>query len=186
VREETPEMSLNSNESSVTMMQFGNNSAFAVAASIFRQRQTIRWFLFSFLIVFTALQAGQCQTVMPNFAIVGQKGESVGKLWNTNRDDHIFPKQVAVDFNDRGIIYGFVCEYWWDQDVFTEIKGTLEKRTGALQKSRSEGYFVWRDEDQKLAISLFHDRESNTIKLIAVSTDAAIRGKSDKGNESAK
>lgn len=186
MREETPKVSLNSNESSFTMKRFGNNSAFAVAASIFRQLQTIRWFLFSCLIVFTASQAGQSQTVMPNFAVVGQKGESLGKLWNTNRDDHIFPKQVAVDFNDRGIIYGFVCEYWWDQDVFMEIKGILEKRTGAQQKSRSERYFAWRDEDQKLVISLFHDRESNTIKLIAVSIDAAIRGKSDKGNESTK
>lgn len=186
MREETPKVSLNSNESSFTMKRFGNNSAFAVGACIIRQRQTIRWFLFSCLIVLTASQPGQCQTVMPNFAVVGQKGESVGKLWNTNRDDHIFPKQMAVDFNDGGIVYGFVCEYWWDQDVFAEIKRTLEKRTGAQQKSRSERYFVWRDEDQKLAISLFHDRESNTIKLIAVSTDTAIRGKSDKGNESGK
>ena len=186
MRGKTPEVSVNSNELSFTMKRFGNKTAFAVAASIFRQWQTIRWFLLSCWVVFTASHAGQCQTVMPNFAVIGQRGESVGKLWNPNQDNHIFPKQMAVDFNDRGIIYGFVCEYWWDQDVFTEIKGILEQRTGAQLKSRNERFLAWRDEDQKLAISLFHDRESNTIKLIAVSTDAAIRGKSDKGNENAK
>lgn len=124
---------------------------------------------------------------MPNFAVVGQKGEDVGKLWKTNADEHVFPKQIAVDFNEQGVVYGFVCEYRWSQIALTEIKGKLEKSIKAKQKSQSESYFVWRDESRKLAISLFHDKESDTIKLIAVSTDALIRGKSGvKANENAK
>lgn len=141
---------------------------------------------FCIVVVFVA-QPVRSEVVMPNFDIVGQKGEHVGELWKNNATNHVLPKQLAVDFTNQGVVYGFVCEYWWNQNVFDEIKAKLENSIKAKQKAPSKNYFVWRAEDQKLAISLFLDKESNTIKLIAVSTDATIRGKSTvKANEKAK
>ena len=143
------------------------------------------FFVCLFLVV--ACKCGRCQVALPNFGIVGQKGEEVGKLWQRARDERILPKQIAIDFNDQGVIYGFVCEYWPSQDVLAQIKGKIQKIINSKQESPNKGYFVWRDENRKLAISLFLDHESNTVKLIAVSTDATIRGKSEaKGAESTK
>lgn len=137
------------------------------------------------LLVIAPSDCGRCQVILPNFGIIGQKGDEVGKLWQRAGDEGILPKQIAIDFSDQGVIYGFVCEYWPSQDVLAQLKGKIQKLTNSEQKSPNQGYSVWRDENRKLAISLFLDDESNTVKLIAVSTDDAIRGTSKtKGTKS--
>lgn len=149
----------------------------SIVISLFqRAKRGFLWFVC--LMALTVAQSGRGQLVMPDFAVVGKKGGEIGKLWSTNATDHLFPQQIAVDFNGQGIVYGFVCEYRWSPDVFQEITGKIEKSGNPEQKARRGGYFAWRDENRKLAISLFRDQESDTIKLIVVSTDASIRGKS--------
>lgn len=181
------EMSINaqSDYQPCNMKRFDANCALRGKAR-WQSRCSVLLPLLCFLL-FAPFQHGQCEVVLPNFGIVGQDGEKVAKLFGKPPGEHVLPKQIAVDFNEQGVIYGFVCEYWSSQDVLVQIKDKIEKITNGKQRSPSKDYFVWRDEGRKLAISLFVDKESNTIKLIAVSTDAKIRGKPDtKATEKAK
>jgi len=111
---------------------------------------------------------------MPNFAIIGRNWGEIGELWRKG-SVHAFPKQMSIDYNDRGVIYGFVCEYRWNQKDFDELRDRIQKTVRGEQKVASSEFLAWRDEEQKLTVTLFRDRDAKLIRVTAISIDTTVR-----------
>jgi len=111
---------------------------------------------------------------MPDFAIIGQRWGRIMPPAN-EASFKVFPKQVAIDYNSNGIIYGFVYEYRIGSELFADLKAEIQKTIQVEPKMVSSKMAVWRNENRKLTITLTLSQEENNIKVVAVSIDKEIR-----------
>jgi len=128
------------------------------------------------LLVFTlALDAHSSpDVVLLDFKIVGRKWDFSG-LNGKDKPNGVFPRQVSLDFNSDGIVYGFVCEYKESDEIFSVLNTNIQNHLGGEPKVSKGGFIAWRDEKLKLTISLFRDRDTKAIKVAVVSVDKSVR-----------
>lgn len=128
------------------------------------------------LLVFTLILDARSSpdVVLLDFKTAGRKWDFLG-LNGNEKSNGVFPRQVLMDINSDGIVYGFVCEYKESDEIFGVLKTNIQNLLGGEPKLSNEGFTAWRDEKLKLTISLFRDRDTKAIKVAVVSVDKSVR-----------
>jgi hypothetical protein len=135
-------------------------------------RRLCVWFLSVNCLI--AVSFDNAEVALPDFGILGRKWDSAGSLWKKG-DVAVFPRQLAIDFNDRGTIYGLVCDYGDNHEIFDKLKTKVQQELQTKPKIAKRDIYSWRNEDQKVTVTLFRERGSKIVKLSAVSIDSAVR-----------
>lgn len=115
---------------------------------------------------------------LPNFAILGTRLDAQQSLWqNSNASTH--PKQIAIDYNSKGIVYGFACEYQVAEstNLFSKLQAAVNDQVKVTPKISQTNFVFWRNEDRKFAVQLFPEEDGKSIRLVVVSVDKQIRSK---------
>jgi hypothetical protein len=111
---------------------------------------------------------------LPDFSIIGKRWGQVAQATNKELPT-VFPKQVTIDYNADGVIYGLAHEYRDSEKLFDKLKTEIQKTIQIQPKMASTNMVAWRNEAQKLTVTLTLDKETKSIKVIAVSVDKNIR-----------
>jgi hypothetical protein len=127
-------------------------------------------------VLFFALVETTCAgtVALPDFSVIGQRWGQAAKASN-NESPEVFPKQVTIDYNANGVIYGLAYEYKDSKEAFDELKAEIQKTIRVEPIMYTANMVAWRNEDRKLTITLTLDKETKSIKVIAVSIDKNIR-----------
>lgn len=111
---------------------------------------------------------------LPDFSVIGQRWGQATKV-SKKESPGVFPKQVTIDYNANGVIYGLAYEYRDSKEAFGELKAEIQKTIRVEPIMYTANMVAWRNEDRKLTITLTLDKETKSIKVIAVSIDKNIR-----------
>lgn len=111
---------------------------------------------------------------LPDFSVIGQRWGQAAKA-SSKESPEVFPKQVTTDYNADGVIYGLAYEYRGSKEAFGELKAEIQKTIRVEPIMYTANMVAWRNEDRKLTITLTLDKETKSIRVIAVSIDKNIR-----------
>ena len=115
---------------------------------------------------------------LPNFAILGTRLDAQQSLWQSSNTS-AYPKQIAIDYNSEGIVYGFVCEYRVAEstNLFSILQAAVNDQVKVTPKLNQTNFVIWRNDDRKFAVQLFPEEDGKSIRLLVVSVDEKIRSK---------
>lgn len=120
-----------------------------------------------------SIDSESTSVAIPQFGIIGQYDTSTDLVLSGNATAH--PKQLVVDFNRKGIIYGFTCDYDWNLTLFKQLVDGIGRSIDGQLASNDPMYFIWRDEAKRITVSLFVVEDEHVIRIVAVSIDPSVR-----------
>lgn len=133
--------------------------------------------LFILVVLFIPLSAiplFAAQIVFPNIGIIGQRIGGERPMWSATNGD-ILPKQIAIDYNRYGRVYGFKCEYVFSTNHFQELRLKIQNEMQVKAIVDTNNIVIWRSNQRKITAELAQGEEAGELNLIVVSLDKAVR-----------
>jgi len=127
-----------------------------------------------FLTIFWSTIDAHTQVAVPSFTIIGERYDQVTNLW-IDSGTNILAKQITMDYNPRGIIYGLTCEYSLATNTFYSLKTAVQERVKLPLRIEKTNFCLWRSEERKITVTLEFVEDDKVVRLIVVSVDKHVR-----------